>query len=275
MEHTRDFAQKTGADWTPEHIANYWAYHALRPYRQPEYFSYQVGQGITNFLRATGRLHGKVLDYGCGPGHLLHYLLEEEQLACFGAEFSPEVVAHVNHRFRAHPRWKGALQVAELPTPYQENAFDVVTCIEVIEHLPDDLLSPVIAELRRLVKPGGMVLFSTPHAEDLEAGMAYCPFCNTAFHARQHLRTFTSATLRALLAAHGFEVLLCRATYLRYFQPPQQYSSFGRRLRSWLKHGVDQALDRVNPRPFPRGRAFTRQMGPGGPHLCAVVTPTI
>lgn len=266
--------RKTAADWTPEHVSRLWTYWNSKSHLVGENFSYQVGTGLVNFLQSTGRLRGKVLDYGCGLGYLLQHLLARG-LECSAAEFSAESVELVNRKFAGDPNWKGAALVSSLPAPFPAAAFDVITCTETLEHLSDELLTAVIGEMHRLLKPGGIVLFTTPHNEDLEQNMTYCPFCEAEYHKVQHQRSFTPNSLQSLLESHDFSVLFCGNIDFGEFQrpvvkPPLAEMSL-RLLRTWLARRKDIFLDRVSPRLFPQGRDFLRRAMPG-PHLCAVVT---
>lgn len=114
------------------------------------------------FINRIGRLAGKtVLDVGCGGGIL------SESMAKYGAE-------HVTGIDMAEK----SLQVAEMHAQEQGVAnigyrcvrvedlaeempqrFDVVTCMEMMEHVPDP--AAVVAACAKLVKPEGTVFFST------------------------------------------------------------------------------------------------------------------
>jgi SAM-dependent methyltransferase len=48
--------------------------------------------------------------------------------------------------------------------PFADASFDCVTCIEVLEHVPADRRSAVVAEIRRVLKPGGAFILQVPHA---------------------------------------------------------------------------------------------------------------
>ena len=45
--------------------------------------------------------------------------------------------------------------------PFEDESFDAVTMFDLIEHVPDDALA--MAEARRVLRPGGVLLVSTPH----------------------------------------------------------------------------------------------------------------
>ncbi|HEX5707136.1 MAG TPA: methyltransferase domain-containing protein, partial [Pyrinomonadaceae bacterium] len=126
-----------------------------------------------------------------------------------------------------------------------------------------------------LLKPGGIVMFTTPHAEDLEQSMTYCPFCEAEYHRVQHVRSFTPETMTELLESHGLEVLFCRGVdfgeFQRYVARPRLADVSLNSVREWLASRRDAGLDRLRPRPFPEGRDFTRRATPG-PHLAAVAT---
>jgi 2-polyprenyl-6-hydroxyphenyl methylase/3-demethylubiquinone-9 3-methyltransferase len=112
------------------------------------------------FIDARAQLKGKtVLDVGCGGGILA------ESMAALGAHVTgidlgeaPLAVA------RLHLKETGVAVdyrkiSAEALADEQPAGFDVVTCLEMLEHVPDP--ASTVAACARLVKPGGTVFFST------------------------------------------------------------------------------------------------------------------
>ncbi len=269
--------QASPGNWTSEKIQRFWEYYGRRTDLQPEYFSFQVGAGLTSFLRHTGRLRegATVLDYGCGPGFLVQHLLGQG-VRCYGTDSSPEAVQLTNQKVHADDKWMGATVVTSPPLPYPDAHFDVVTCLETLEHLDDATLKVVISEVRRLLKRGGVALFTTPNEEDLTRSFILCPFCNTEYHKVQHLRSFSADSLRAVLESLGFNVLFCRGVNLWEFQralPGWKDRSY-RDAKDWFVGRWNGLLDKIRPRAFPFGCVFKGQAGKGGPHgphLCAVV----
>jgi SAM-dependent methyltransferase len=254
-------------------ICRFWNYISTNPRFQPLYFSKMVGRGIAHFLQLTGSLQGSFLDYGCGPGHLLREVCGLDlPLDCWGVDSSPASVALVNQQLATEPHWQGAALLESTRAPFPDCFFDIVACIETIEHLSDEVLAGLLEDIGRILRPGGIALFSTPHEEDLEVTMVYCPFCDAEFHGMQHFRSFSVGSLRALLISAGFRVLFCRDLDFAEFQRP--YPGRGRAggLRGWrtfLGDLVRRWQDRRSPRPFPEGREFNRLLVPGR-HLCAV-----
>ncbi len=111
-------------------------------------------------VRKTGDLAGKrVADIGCGGGILAEALAAEgAQVTGIDMGEAPLSVARLHllesGRQVDYRRCTAEQLAAEMP-----GQFDVVTCMEMLEHVPEP--ASVIAACARLVKPGGHVFFST------------------------------------------------------------------------------------------------------------------
>ena len=113
-----------------------------------------------NWIDGLIGLKGKrVLDVGCGGGIL------SESMYFKGAEVTGiDLGEKALNVAKLHQLESGAkvdyqyVSVEELATQ-QQASFDVVTCMEMLEHVPDP--AAIIAACARLVKPGGSVFFST------------------------------------------------------------------------------------------------------------------
>lgn len=101
----------------------------------------------------------QVLDIGCGGGILA------EALAHHGATVTAIDKAEASLSVAKLHLLESQLDISYLDSTAEEFAeaqpaqFDVVTCLEMLEHVPDP--SSVVAACQRLVKPGGLVFFST------------------------------------------------------------------------------------------------------------------
>ncbi|HET9651294.1 MAG TPA: bifunctional 2-polyprenyl-6-hydroxyphenol methylase/3-demethylubiquinol 3-O-methyltransferase UbiG [Usitatibacter sp.] len=110
--------------------------------------------------RLTGGLAGKrVLDVGCGGGILA------EAMAKSGAEVTgidlaekPLKVAML-HRLESGAKVEYRHIAAETLADEAPESFDMVTCMEMLEHVPDP--ASVVRACAKLVRPGGWVFFST------------------------------------------------------------------------------------------------------------------
>ena len=256
-------------EWTEPTIARFFARMGTNPYMKDVYFSLQVGKALVRFLDLARVIKGRVIDYGCGPGHLLD-LLAEKNVELHGADFSTEAVDIVNQRFAGKSGWNGVKLIRSMPSPELPDAtFDLATCVETIEHLPDEPLEATFTQLRRIIKPGGYLFLTTPGSENLEKAMGYCPFCEAEFHSWQHVRSFTPQSLRKILEDRGWEVMFCDSLTLWRFMPRPWPGKWDFNLRyamgSW--HRIRAMVkDRLLPRPFPHNRLLKVLTRPG-PHL--------
>lgn len=101
----------------------------------------------------------KVLDVGCGGGIL------SEAMAKAGAQVTGlELASEVIKIAQEHAQSSG-LSINYVQTPVEDyallhpHAFDVITCLEMLEHVPDP--QAVIKAIAHLLKPGGKAFFST------------------------------------------------------------------------------------------------------------------
>jgi cyclopropane fatty-acyl-phospholipid synthase-like methyltransferase len=130
----------------------------------------------------------------------------------WGVDSSETSLAQTERRVQGRAGWQGATRAV----PQRE--FDAITCIETIEHLPGDVLSEMLADIRSHLSVGGAVLLTTPNDEDIRADPVYCPFCDHEFHPMQHVRSFSAASLRGVLEQADFEVSFCEPVHLMEFQ---------------------------------------------------------
>ncbi|CAI8163286.1 MAG: Ubiquinone biosynthesis O-methyltransferase [Cellvibrionales bacterium UBA7375] len=101
----------------------------------------------------------KVLDVGCGGGILAESLAQRgAQVTGIDMGDAPLGVAKL-HQLESGLSIDYQKSTAEDFAKQHENAFDVVTCLEMLEHVPDP--SSVVQACAKMVKPGGHVFFST------------------------------------------------------------------------------------------------------------------
>ncbi|MCV0438379.1 MAG: class I SAM-dependent methyltransferase [Hydrogenophaga sp.] len=101
-----------------------------------------------------GTAHERVLDVGCGTGHLAAAVAARtEPLAVCGIDLSPAYIAHAQAH-TSDPRLE--FQVADAcALPYPDNSFDRVLSLLVLHFVPRAL--DAIAEMKRVAKPGAVV----------------------------------------------------------------------------------------------------------------------
>jgi len=121
--------------------------HALNPAR-------------LGYVRDRANLRGaRALDVGCGGG-LLSEALAREGAEVTAIDLAPDLIKVAKlHTLESGVRVDYRLTAVEALAAEMPGAFDVVTCMEMIEHVPDP--AAVIAACATLLKPGGRLFLST------------------------------------------------------------------------------------------------------------------
>lgn len=97
----------------------------------------------------------RVLDVGASTGHI-DALVAEHVAELIGIDIDPLALEHAR---RLYPASQAEFLVADaMNLPFDSNAFDVVLCMHVYEHVPDS--QRLFEEIFRLLRPGGICYFS-------------------------------------------------------------------------------------------------------------------
>ncbi|HEX8174372.1 MAG TPA: methyltransferase domain-containing protein [Pyrinomonadaceae bacterium] len=144
------------------------------------------------FLREAG-ITGGVLDIGCGRGDWLELLAGE------GIEAEAVDSNHVLVESCRRSGFKVAQSDAlDYLRSQPEASLSAVTAFHVIEHLPFETLVKLLDEIRRVLKPGGLIMLETPSPENLV--VATCNFYSDP----THNRPVSAHTLKFILTERGF-----------------------------------------------------------------------
>lgn len=202
----------------------------------------------------------QLLDAGCGSGR------ELQDLAAYGSvhgiELDPDAAAY------ATSRGLGEVQVGRVEElPWEAGTFDLITCLDVLEHVPDD--RGALIELSRVCKRGGWLLATVP---------AYPSLWSLHDRANHHYRRYTRRTLRDAAVSAGWDLqrltafnslLLGPAALVRLAQrgrePDSHYSPELELVPPWLNGLLERPL-RVEARWLARGRTL-----PAGLSLMALM----
>ena len=110
----------------------------------------------------------KILDYGCGDGTFLERVANRF-VSCVGADIEPIQIEDCKSRFKAISNIR-FFTIPELSNPEHTNAYDVVTCMETLEHCVDPIVDKVLKDLKRLCAKNGKIFISVP----IETGPVFC-----------------------------------------------------------------------------------------------------
>ena len=133
--------------------------------------------------------NAKVLDIGCGTGVMLNAL--EEVGRAYGMDMSDDAINFSKEIFN------GKVEKGSLPdqVPYEKSFFDLITALDVIEHVDRDIDS--LKAIRSLLVPGGNVVITVP---------AYMFLWSSFDEMNEHKRRYTRTELKTKLVQAGFTI---------------------------------------------------------------------
>lgn len=185
-------------------------YHCADP---RNFYSQMYKRRLAVMLGAVRRhvTSGRLLDLGCAQGNLA-LLAAEAGLESYAVDLRLEFLRYAGQKYERGRFQRVASDATHLPFP--NSFFDAVVWGEVIEHVayPENIL----AEIARVMRPGGVLLVTTPNGARLRTGLP--TFSQVADRSRLesrqfqpdsdgHLFLFTRKELAAVLAQSGFRVV--------------------------------------------------------------------
>jgi SAM-dependent methyltransferase len=128
-----------------------------------------------------------ILDAGCGSGRTMDELARLGRVS--GFDLNPVGVEAARLRGHADVRIAAVEDI-----PHDDGSFDVITCLDVLEHTADDVRS--LRELRRVARPGGLLVATVP---------AYQALWSDHDEANHHYRRYRRASQRRAAVAASWE----------------------------------------------------------------------
>jgi len=160
-----------------------------------------IAQFVQEICERVGDRAPRILDVGCGTGANLLML----------SKYGDAEGVDVSHDALSFCRERGVQRVrhgAAEDLPYDDASFDLVTALDVVEHLDDDLAG--LKEFRRVLRPGGRALLFVP---------TFMFLWGLQDDVSNHRRRYRLPELKRTLSEAGFEVE--RGTYVNItFFPP-------------------------------------------------------
>lgn len=159
-----------------------------------------------------------VLDVGCGKGEIINAAATRDpRRFVAGTDAAVTPLAYVQT-----PTVASALP----HLPFADKSFDLVMCLQVLEHLPGSAFQDALRELGRVAR--SHLIVGVPFAENLATKHVRCAACGHEFHADGHVRRFTIADTLSLF--HGFR--RDRVELVGESQKRATHAS------TWLQHAV-------------------------------------
>ena len=113
--------------------------------------------GVLRDVRSGNRL--RILDYGAGDGELVRQMVGLADMDVLVFEPTPGLMAEARDKLAG----LGSVAFADNLDAVESGCFDYVFCLEVFEHLPETETLEAIAEIHRLLRPGGLAVIGVPH----------------------------------------------------------------------------------------------------------------
>ncbi len=148
-----------------------------------------VPERVPLFVDAVGGPGRDVLDLGCRTGAVTRSFLPGNRVV--GVDVDPSALAHAE-QLGIEP----VVADVEAPLPFETGSFDAVVAGELLEHLRDP--AALVAEARRLLRPGGTFVGSVPNAFRLKSRLLFF----VGRHPENdptHLQLFSPRRIQALL----------------------------------------------------------------------------
>ncbi|MBF0205962.1 MAG: class I SAM-dependent methyltransferase [Oligoflexia bacterium] len=150
-----------------------------------------------------------LLDVGCGPGAFLQILASQRKdMTAIGVDIAPLQIEFaqkvVSVQFFGRVNFK-CMNVDQLEFP--EKSFDVVTCLEVIEHIHPEKVLKMLKNIKKILKTGGIIIITTPNYN------SFWPLIERIVekishvqYQKQHINRYTTSKLKDVVKTVGMEI---------------------------------------------------------------------
>jgi SAM-dependent methyltransferase len=148
-------------------------------------------RGVVERVRSLTKLspNTRWLDFGCGNGGLVRYARDHAKCDIVGTDIG---------WITTEAAKRGIPILTDHQLADQQGMYDVVTAIEVLEHVPNP--REVLMQIRKMLKPGGLFFYTTGNAAPNRDNLAEWGYVRPDIH----ISYYEPATLKKLLEETGF-----------------------------------------------------------------------
>jgi 2-polyprenyl-3-methyl-5-hydroxy-6-metoxy-1,4-benzoquinol methylase len=203
---------------------------ALYRYTQPHY---EVDREVLQILEV--RRPERLLDLGCGAGGFVAKAsLTDPGLRCVGVDLSGSMLRIAANKC---PSTEGSVLFTQADAQrlcFASNELDFVTCMHMMYHVPD--ISRAVAELARVLKPGGMLVITANSAHtkpELRKFKSTAATLLGTTHAPDATALFSIESAASLLSDHFYDVSTTLYTSHIVLDEPTPYVDYFDSLRSF------------------------------------------
>ncbi|WP_158797047.1 class I SAM-dependent methyltransferase [Pedobacter sp. L105] len=167
-----------------------------------------IGEHLHRYFEAKKYIRTRdiVLDLACGSGYGTNILSQGTGAEIYGGDIQPDVINYCQKKWAGNPSLHFEVMDATA-LRFSAGFFDRIISLETIEHLT--AYKEMVSEFCRVLKPGGVVIVSTPNIRiSSPDGIVRDPY---------HTQEFTYDELKGILKTAFSEVSIYGQRYTRYF----------------------------------------------------------
>lgn len=177
---------------------------------KPDYYDQGISKNIFQWYWHTKRFkiiekiindyRGKTLDIGCHSGNITKLMADITGSETHGLDISTQAIKYAQEKY---PGLYFQVAQVQKDLPYASNTFDLVTCFDVLEHIPD--VKKLIQEIKRILKGKGYLIIGLP-VENILWKIVWFFWTRSKGRVWQetHIHKFTDQHLTDLLEKNNF-----------------------------------------------------------------------
>lgn len=160
----------------------------------------------------------KLLDVGCGSGKLVHFFNKKGYIAkgCDPTNSAIKAALRINKK-------ESIIKASAATLPFENNSFDIITAISVIEHLTQREAEQFFAQAQRVLRSNGFIFIVTPNFASpwrFIQGKKWFGYSDPT-----HITFYTPKNLTALLQKYGFRNI--QLQFKTIYNPPYMWEFAG------------------------------------------------